>query len=460
MNVATWLNRSFRVRNSMFAFPANNFSLRFAALIIFCLAFAARGVSQQPPPGKVPKSTFWIAFDRVDTSEFGAASFPHVDLFLMDIDGRHTRRLTSDHRSHSPSWSPDGSKIAFLAEQRSPVATNTSDEGYDNFMQYRDFLSIPHEVFIMDADGRNSVHICSAGSGTRDVLWFPDAKRLGLRVLDLGTLRVLDDTSGILAPNSLKAETLNVYLTRGTPQPGGIYLLDYWTLLEWIPPVDNFTPTLVASRAFLDHPVPELLGALPSSADLTQALRVVSTGATVGTFPVAAYDLAWSPDGKFIAYSDFPGDHNSILYTARVVDDQVADVHRPLTDQGLDAHGPAWSADGSRIAFMGLWEETSQIFVIAADGSGLIQLTRNPKLSCYHPSWSPDGRWIVAACRPSVTVMRPLTNEIGGLSSIYLFNVDKPEAKPRQLTRCATTDPLPSPTCGDRNPSFAPGSAH
>jgi len=170
---------------------------------------------------------------------------------------------------------------------------------------------------------------------------------------------------------------------------------------------------------------------------------------------LAAYDIAWSSDAKRIAYSAFNAGQNSVLYVREMLGDEVKGNSRALTDQTLDAHGPAWSADG-KLAFVGLWKDTSQIFILGADGGNLIQLSRNQKLSCYHPSWSPDGKWVVADCRQNVTVMQPLTSELGGLSSIYLFEVGKPGSKPRRLTRCAATNPLPPPTCGARNPSFAP----
>lgn len=52
---------------------------------------------------------------------------------------------------------------------------------------------------------------------------------------------------------------------------------------------------------------------------------------------------------------------------------------------------PAWSPDGKRIAFAGLLEVHSGIYVINADGSGLVQLTN---ASDWQPTWSPDGRRI------------------------------------------------------------------
>ncbi len=69
----------------------------------------------------------------------------------------------------------------------------------------------------------------------------------------------------------------------------------------------------------------------------------------------------------------------------------------PSTAAGLFFQGePAWSPDGSRIAFASLRSGTSHIYVMAADGRGTHRLT-DSRQDDDHPSWSPDGAWIVFA---------------------------------------------------------------
>jgi Tol biopolymer transport system component len=62
---------------------------------------------------------------------------------------------------------------------------------------------------------------------------------------------------------------------------------------------------------------------------------------------------------------------------------------RELTSTPLDDGQPAWSPDGSRIAF----SRSGEIFVINADGTGLIQLTTD-LINGRDPTWYRDSRKI------------------------------------------------------------------
>jgi dipeptidyl aminopeptidase/acylaminoacyl peptidase len=434
--------------------------LRIVVVVLIATIGAGLGICQQKA-AKAAAPVYRIVFDRVDTGEY--ATFPGIDVFVIDSNGKNQKRLTSDHRSHAPAWSADGSKIAFLTEERKPAGTKYFTD-FDRLVQYRDFLKMPRELTVMNADGKNPTKIAAVGNGARGIVWFPDDKEIGVRSLHVGERHLLADTAAVPGAYKIKMETqeqyqggqfneetLKQYLSGSIKQPYGVCIGRYSCLLEWTPPVDNFMPTLMASTYFL-------YGSMPGAdnvnlyADVTQSLRVVSVDGSGETFPVEAYDLAWAADGKSIAYSTFFKEQFSILYVNEVADGQVVDgAVRALTAEALDAHGPAWSADGSRIAFMGLWQKTSQIFVIGADGKGLTQISSNKKLSCYHPSWSPDGKWIVAACRKAVIdSVRPLNAEFGQETRLYLFDLSRPGAKPREITKC---------DCGDGNPSFAPVAA-
>lgn len=101
----------------------------------------------------------------------------------------------------------------------------------------------------------------------------------------------------------------------------------------------------------------------------------------------------WSPDCRHIVYSDGGG---------LVVADRDGTNERGLATM-IDAshHNPAWSPDGTKIAFSGFVysdvppEDTDayrrHIWVVNSDGSNPVQLTRGA-VEDDHPTWSPDGR--------------------------------------------------------------------
>ena len=64
-------------------------------------------------------------------------------------------------------------------------------------------------------------------------------------------------------------------------------------------------------------------------------------------------------------------------------------AHRIL-DDGYDAHLPAWSPDGKRIAFQAYLRDTWHIWTVNADGTGLQEMTSGP-FDDREPHWSPDG---------------------------------------------------------------------
>lgn len=61
-----------------------------------------------------------------------------------------------------------------------------------------------------------------------------------------------------------------------------------------------------------------------------------------------------------------------------------------------DVSDPAWSADGSLIAFCRFGRHGLRIWVVGVDGSGLTRLSPHDTFECA-PDWSPDGTKIAFA---------------------------------------------------------------
>jgi hypothetical protein len=107
---------------------------------------------------------------------------------------------------------------------------------------------------------------------------------------------------------------------------------------------------------------------------------------------------AWSPDGTKIAFST-PDSENRHVGIA-VVNADGSDLRLLFSDESFLDYFPAWSPDGSRIAFTAGGGDA--IDVMNADGSGRHRLvTKSGGESFGHLSWSPDGsRIAVQSTRP------------------------------------------------------------
>jgi Tol biopolymer transport system component len=96
--------------------------------------------------------------------------------------------------------------------------------------------------------------------------------------------------------------------------------------------------------------------------------------------PAPASAPAWSPDGSRIAFISGTG-----LETANADGSNV----QALTQVG-GVSRPRWSPDGTKIAFFGFLDRIQTVFIIDANGSNLKPLTSGG-LQAASPTWSGDG---------------------------------------------------------------------
>jgi Tol biopolymer transport system component len=103
-------------------------------------------------------------------------------------------------------------------------------------------------------------------------------------------------------------------------------------------------------------------------------------------------DPAWSPDGTQIAFASAREGSFDIY----VMNADGAGTKR-LTSTSASDRSPSWSPDGSRIVFSRS-SDGGKVWVMGADGTGARRLT-DDLAEEGEPSWSPDGRRIAYSHR-------------------------------------------------------------
>jgi Tol biopolymer transport system component len=112
-------------------------------------------------------------------------------------------------------------------------------------------------------------------------------------------------------------------------------------------------------------------------------------------------DPAWSPDGTRLAFASAREGSFDIY----VMDADGTGTTR-LTSSNAQDRSPSWSPDGSRIAFSRS-SDGGKVWLMDADGTDVRRLTDEPAEEG-EPSWSPDGRWIAYTHRASGADIREI----------------------------------------------------
>jgi Tol biopolymer transport system component len=295
-----------------------------------------------------------IAFERVVTPGLEG----NGDIYIVNTDGTGLKQLTDDPAwEESPSWSPDGSKIAWVVNRDIDPSVEPSF----------DYQPTP-TVWVMNGDGSGKVQLTNGSVHGAFPTWSPDGTQIAF-------LRYWPKREAICVMNTDGSGLRQVTPATTTVLTGyGYEVIDFYVSPTW--GLDGRVYYVQAGNLFAVNP------------DGSGRVRLARW-----RWPLWQ-SFGLSPDGRRLAFYVFGVDHVGRVVVmpmhgggkkATVLDH--AERFGFLTKEDVAV---SWTPDGQALALAtsGSSDGGSPLFIINADGSGLSAV---PGItSANDPDWRPQ----------------------------------------------------------------------
>jgi Tol biopolymer transport system component/predicted Ser/Thr protein kinase len=271
-----------------------------------------------------------------------------LQVWLMNPDGSSPRQLTFGPGDKTqPRWSPDGTRLLYVAPGGGDASGGT----------------LGTDIWVINLDGSAPTDLTQSVGDETDPVWSPDGSRIAFT-----SDRINDLDQVFISP--IRCDPIPASCTVDKP-----FNLSAGFAVEsspaWSP--DGRTIAVSASingapgRIFLRSPTP----GEPTKFDRRDRI-------------IGAYDLAWSPDSKLLAFTWRQPTMNEV-YLAQI-DAPGADPTR-LTDS-LGNKEASFSPDGNWIVFTSTRDQNPEVYIMAISGAGQENLTKYTGRDM-QPAWQP-----------------------------------------------------------------------
>jgi Tol biopolymer transport system component/DNA-binding winged helix-turn-helix (wHTH) protein len=354
------------------------------------------------------------------------------NLFIKQVGSETLLRLTnSDESDYSPTWSPDGTKIAYLS---------FSDKGLGLYV-ISSLGGPPQKLYTPQAMVHWEQRALSWSPDGKSLI-FPDGMPSGINMLSVDTLQ----TRALTVPPHVWDGDVNPAFSPDGKEIAFIRAIEGAVRDIYIVPTAGGTPRqLTNDRRIVDT----LAWTRDSSTILFSSDRggkfalwkIARRGGKPQRLPFGtenATQPAVSLNSPLLLYTEgsatwsilgihlHPGSEAKARHESSPHEPGKAD---PVVSSTEQDSAPSFAPDGSRFAFQSWRSGSQELWIASRDGQTLRQLTSYGKGLTGSPSFSPDGQQVAFDARPE------------GHSHIFVVSANGGTA--RELTTGNSNDILP-----------------